>query len=90
MPQLTRFSGFREFVRFNNDFAESNPMLFFFHIKTINRVLEGDETVHKFFSVFNGDNRIVVLLTTEVCLVYDDRFDEETIPLLSVGPARIT
>jgi hypothetical protein len=83
MPQLKRYSRFEEFVRFNNDFAESDPMLYFFLIKTINRVLEGEEKVHKFFNVFNGDNRIVVLLTTNVCLIYDNRFDEEMIPLLS-------
>jgi hypothetical protein len=29
MPQIKRFSGFKEFVRFNNEFIESNPMLYF-------------------------------------------------------------
>jgi hypothetical protein len=83
MPQLKRFSGFEEFVRFNSDFAESNPMLYFFLIKIINRVLEGEVKVHKFFNVINGDNRIAVLLTTDVCLIYDNRFDADMIPLLS-------
>lgn len=83
MTQIKRFSGFKEFVRFNNEFIESNPMLYFFLIETINRVLDGEEKVHKFFNILNGNNRIVVLLTTEVCLVYDDRFDEEMTPFLS-------
>ena len=83
MPQIKRFSGFKEFVRFNSEFLDSNPMLCFFLIETINRVLDGEEKVHKFFNILNGNNRKVVLLTTEVCLVYDDRFDKEIIPLLS-------
>ena len=32
--------------------------------------------------ILNGSNRIVVFLTTEVSLVYDDCFEEEMIPLL--------
>ena len=76
MPQIKRFSGFKEFVSFNNEFIESNPMLYFFLIETINRVLDGEEKVHRFFNILNGNNRIVVLLTTEVCLVYKDLFNE--------------
>jgi FR47-like protein len=58
-------------------------MLYFFLIETINRVLKGEEKVHKFFNVTNGKDRIVVLLTTEFCLIYDDHFDQKMISYLS-------
>ncbi len=83
MPQLQRFLEFEEFVKVNSDFAESNPMLYYFLIKTVNRITAGKEKVHKLFNIYNGNNRIVVLFTTDVCLIYEDRFDEEMISLLS-------
>jgi hypothetical protein len=84
MPQIKRFSGFNEYVSYNSDFVESSPMLYFFLIETINRVLRGEEKVHTFFNIVNKNNNcIIVLLTTEVCLIYDDQFNNDMIPLLS-------
>ena len=39
--------------------------------------------MHKLFRIVNGKNVIMVLMTTEVCLIYDNNFNENLISILS-------
>jgi len=84
MHYVKRFSGFKEFVEFNEEFIDSNPMLYFFLNETIERVLRGEEKVHTFFNIISDDQvHVSVLLTTVVCLIYDNHYDEAVLKTIS-------
>ncbi len=83
MGEVIKYSDFRNFIKEAEAFIETNPMLYYFLKETLARIIKGKEKVHKFFKITGDDNLIMALLTTEVCLIYDDKFNKDYIPLLS-------
>lgn len=83
MEQVTKFLRYIDFIDANNDLIQSNPMQYFFLRDMFNKVVKKEQKLVKLFNVSNGINKIIVLFTAEVCLIYDDNYDESLIPLLS-------
>lgn len=63
--------------------VESNPLQYYFLREVFGKVVKKEQEVIKVFNVSNGINKIVVLFTNDVCVIYDDNYDETLIPLLS-------
>jgi RimJ/RimL family protein N-acetyltransferase len=83
MGTVTQYSDLRDYIRDSKVLINQNPMLYHFLTESLSQVIEGKVKVHKLFKLENGNNVIMVLLTTEVCLIYDNSFDESLIPRLS-------
>ncbi len=62
---------------------KQNPVLYFFLTEPINRVVDVKVKVYKLFKIEKEDNLIMTLLTTEVCLIYDNNFDDSLTSVLS-------
>ncbi len=88
MTEIRKFDDFRDYVKFNQEFIDSNPMLYYHLEHTIKRVFKGkgrDPQLYKFFNV-TGDNCFVaVLLIDNECLIYADNTNEEVVDKLSEG-----
>ncbi len=83
MGTVIQYSNLKDYISDAEVLIEINPMLYHFLTETLNRVLKGKAKVNKLFKIENGNNVIMVLMTTEVCLIYDNNFDESVISLLS-------
>jgi hypothetical protein len=83
MGTVKQYSDLREYIKDAQVLIDQNPMLYHFLTETLNRVLDRKVKVHKLFKIEKDANIILVLFTTEVCLVYDNRFDERLTQTLS-------
>ncbi|PWT95845.1 MAG: hypothetical protein C5B52_16960, partial [Bacteroidetes bacterium] len=83
MGTIKQYSDLRDYIKDAQELIDQNPMLYHFLTETINRVLDKKVKVHKLFRIERDANIIMVLFTTEVCLVYENSFDESLIQLLS-------
>jgi len=83
MGTVIQYSDLRDYVKDAQVLIGQNPMLYHFLTETLNRVIERKVKVHKLFKIENGNNVIMVLMTTEVCLVYENNLDETLISTLS-------
>lgn len=83
MGTIKQYEDLRDYAKDAQVLIDQNPMLYHFLTETLNRVIDGKVKVHKLFRVEKDANVIMVLLTTEVCLVYENNFDESLIQLLS-------
>jgi RimJ/RimL family protein N-acetyltransferase len=85
MPELIRFDDFRDYAKFNNDFIETNPMLYYHLEKTIERVFRRQVRLYKFFNITDENCFVSVLLIEDECLIYADNINEEVVTKLSEG-----
>jgi hypothetical protein len=83
MEQVTNFLRYIDFTDANNALIESNPLQYFFLREMFEKVVKREQELIKLFNISNGSNKIIVLFTMQVCLIYDDGYDETLIPLLS-------
>lgn len=81
--EIKRFDRFTDFCNYNVGFIESNRMLNVFLIIKINEVLKGETKLYKFFNIENEDAQLIVLMVTDICLIYSNKFYREFIPILS-------
>lgn len=84
MNRVVNFERFEEFVDFNEDFINSNPMLYYFLSETINRVFNGKVPVFKFFNVVDDERcYLIALMVEDVCLLYGNQCGDKMILKLS-------
>lgn len=84
MNRVVKFTKFEEFVEFNEEFINSNPMLFYFLTETIKRVYKGKVPLYKFFNVVNDEgSHLVALMIEDVCLLYANHSNDQMILKLS-------
>jgi hypothetical protein len=83
MGAVKRYRNLRAYIKDAQVLIDLNPMLYHFLSVTLNHVADGEVQVHHLFKIENVNNIIMVLMTTEVCLIYENDFDESLIPLLS-------
>jgi predicted GNAT family acetyltransferase len=88
MIEINRFDDFRDYAKFNQEFIDSNPMLYYHLENTIKRVFKGkgrQPQLYKFFNI-TGDNCFVaVLLIDNECLIYADNINDDVVDKLSEG-----
>lgn len=88
MAEIIRFDDFREYDKFNQEFIDSNPMLYYHLENTIKRVYKGkgrEPQLYKFFNVTDDDCFVSVLLIDSECLVYANNTNDEVVEKLSEG-----
>lgn len=83
MAQVKTFLRYVDFLDENKDLMDSNPLQYFFLREMFDKAVKKEVQLIKMFNVRNDNNRIIVLHCTEVCLIYDDNFDETLIPVMS-------
>lgn len=88
MAELKRFNDFRDYVKFNQEFIDSNPMLYYHLENTIKRVFKGkgkEPQLYKFFNVTDDNCFVAVLLIDNECLIYADDSNDAVVEKLSEG-----
>lgn len=88
MAELNRFNDFRDYVKFNQEFIDSNPLLYYHLENTIKRVFKGkgkEPQLYKFFNVTDDNCFVAVLLIDNECLIYADNVNDEVVERLSEG-----
>jgi len=84
MYRAKRFDTFKDFVEFNKDYIESNPLQNIFLIKVITAIISGQITALDFFNIMRSNgNRIVCLIVDDTCLIYTDSYDDKSLNLLT-------
>lgn len=85
MAEIIKFNGFGDYVKFNQNFIDSNPMLYYHLEKTIIRVIngKGQIPVYKYFNVTDENCFLAVLLIEDECLVYANSINDEVISKVS-------
>ena len=58
------------FIGYNNNFVEENPFMYFNLRRTIDRVINGEVEVYKFFNVLDKNSFISCLMVKDECLIY--------------------
>ena len=88
MAEIIRFDDFREYYKFNQEFIDSNPMLYYHLENTIKRVFKGkgrEPQLYKFFNVTDNDCFVSVLLIDNECLIYANNTNDEVVEKVSEG-----
>ena len=85
MYQLREFTDFRDFFKFNMEFIETNPFLYYNLEKTIQRVLRKEVELIRFFNVVGENDFVSVLLVKDECLIYATNANEEITLLVAEG-----
>jgi hypothetical protein len=86
MAQIKRHRNFGDFVKFNHDFIDTNPLLYYHLEHTIDRVIKGkghSPILYKFFNIVCQDCFLSTLLIENECLIYADQITEDMVDLLS-------
>lgn len=88
MAEIKQFKDFRDYVKFNQEFIDSNPMLYYHLDKTIDRVLQGkgrEPKLYKFFNITEDDCFTAVLFIENECLIYANKITDRVVDTLSEG-----
>ena len=85
MPELKEYKDFLVFAKYNNGYIEENPFMYFNLRRTIDRVLNGEIELYKFFNVLDQNNFISCLLVKDECLIYARNVNEEIVSLVEKG-----
>jgi len=88
MIEIKKFKDFRDYAKFNQEFIDSNPMLYYHLENTIKRVFKGkgrEPQLYKFFNLIGDNCFLAVLLIDSECLIYADNINNEVIDKLSEG-----
>lgn len=84
MYKVKNFKIAQEFVDFNEKFIYSNLMENIFLIKVINEVAKNNLTVFQAFNLIGNKNvQILVLVVDGYCLIYCNKFDINSLEILS-------
>ena len=85
MASLKEFERFQDFVRFNKVFIERDPFLYFNLERTIDRVLNREAPLIKFFNVLDNNCFACCLMIENECLLYADKVTNEMLPEIIKG-----
>jgi len=85
MYQIIEFNDFRDYMKSNMEFIESNPFLYFNLEKTFMRVLRNEVQLIRFFNVVGENHFISILLVKNECLVYASEVNDEITSLVAQG-----
>jgi hypothetical protein len=88
MTEIKKFNDFRDYAKFNSEFIDSNPLLYYHLENTIKRVFKGkgsEPQLYKFFNVVGDNCFAAVLLIENECLIYADNINDEVVNKLSEG-----
>lgn len=88
MIEINRFDDFRDYAKFNQEFIDSNPMLYYHLENTIKRVFKGkgrQPLLYKFFNITGDKCFVAVLLIDNECLIYADNINDDVVDKLSEG-----
>lgn len=85
MCEIKEFEDFRDYIKFNMEFIESNPFLYFNLEKTFMRVLRNEVQLKRFFNVVGGNHFVSVLLIENECLIYASDVNNEITSLVAKG-----
>lgn len=85
MYQIVEFNDFRDYMKFNMEFIENNPFLYFNLEKTFIRVLRNEVQLIKFFNVVGENHFVSILLIKDECLIYASEVNDEITSLVAQG-----
>lgn len=79
---IKRFNLFPEFVEYNRNYIDSNIVLNIYLIKSIHSVINSPNILIDCFNIAKNNQAIIVLLIEDVCLIYGNLEDDDSILLL--------
>lgn len=79
---IKRFNSFFEFVEYNRNYIYSNIVLNIYLIKSIHSVINSPYILSDCFNITKNNKTIIVLLIEDVCLIYGNLEDDDSILIL--------
>lgn len=86
MAEIKKFNDFRNYVIFNEEFIDSNPLLYYHLDHTLDRFFEAKgqpPLLYKFFNITDDNCFLSALLIENECLIYADNINDEVITKLA-------
>lgn len=79
---IKRFNTFPEFVEHNRNYIDRNVVLNIYLINSIHSVINDPNSLIAFFNITKGDKTIIILFLKDVCLIYGNLEDDDSILIL--------